>query len=140
MGQGGAFVELITVRRGAYARRYIQTALKVVAINPRGSPFPVLATRLLLSSVVFPTRCLSVSGNVLLAGHAALPRDTGFVVLIGAILRPGDRFEISRLKEKNRRPVVRWKKERPSKGARVSKRWTTGGVRSSRFAKAQHEE
>lgn len=43
MGQGGAFVELITVRRGAY----IQTALKVVAINPRGSPFPVLATRLL---------------------------------------------------------------------------------------------
>ena len=47
MGQGGAFVELITVRRGAYARRYIQTALKVVAINPRGSPFPVLATRLL---------------------------------------------------------------------------------------------
>lgn len=140
MGQGGAFVELITVRRGAYARRYIQTALKVVAINPRGSPFPVLATRLLLSSVVFPTRYLSVSGNVLLTGHAALPRDTGFVVLIGAILRPGDRFEISRLKEKNRRPVVRWKKERPSKGARVSKRSTTGGVRSSRFAKAQHEE
>lgn len=140
MGQGGAFVELITVRRGAYARRYIQTALKVVAINPRGSPFPVLATRLLLSSVVFPTRYLSVSGNVLLAGHAALPRDTGFVVLIGAILRPGDRFEISRLKEKNRRPVVRWKKERSSKGARVSKRSTTGGVRSSRFAKAQHEE
>lgn len=140
MGQGGAFVELITVRRGAYARRYIQTALKVVAINPRGSPFPVLATRLLLSSVVFPTRYLSVSGNVLLAGHAALPRDTGFVVLIGAILRPGDRFEISRLKEKNRRPVVRWKKERPSEGARVSKRSTTGGVRSSRFAKAQHEE
>lgn len=38
MGQGGAFVELITVRRGAYARCYIQTALKVVAINPR-SPF-----------------------------------------------------------------------------------------------------
>lgn len=55
MGQGGAFVELITVRRGAYARRYIQTALKVVAINPRGSPFPVLATRL-LSIPVFGER------------------------------------------------------------------------------------
>jgi len=40
MGQGGAFVELITVRRGAYSRRYIQTALKVVVINPRaGYPF-----------------------------------------------------------------------------------------------------
>lgn len=72
MGQGGAFVELITVRRGAYARRYIQTALKVVAINPRGSPFPVLATRLLLSSVS--------------SFHAALPRDTRFEVLIGVIL------------------------------------------------------
>lgn len=70
MGQGGAFVELITVRRGAYARRYIQTALKVVAINPRGSPFPVLATRLLLSSPVFSTRYLC------LREHAALPRDT----------------------------------------------------------------
>lgn len=59
MGQGGAFVELITVRRGAYARRYIQTALKVVAINPRGSPFPVLATRLFLSSPVFSGVSLS---------------------------------------------------------------------------------
>jgi len=38
MGQGGAFVELITVRRGAYSRRYIQTALKVVVINPPVGP------------------------------------------------------------------------------------------------------
>ena len=62
MGQGGAFVELITVRRGAYARRYIQTALKVVAINPRGSPFPVLATRLLpIPPSSSLTRCISLS-------------------------------------------------------------------------------
>lgn len=87
MGQGGAFVELITVRRGAYARRYIQTALKVVAINPRGSPFPVLATRLLLSSPVFLAVCISFPESVFLSSHAVLPRDMPSAILIAVIHR-----------------------------------------------------
>lgn len=106
MGQGGAFVELITVRRGAYARRYIQTALKVVAINPRGSPFPVLATRLLLSSVS--------------SFHAALPRDTRFEVLIGVILASS--FENS-------------SEQRGSKGKIISSGEKVLGTRAPSFGK-----
>lgn len=121
MGQGGAFVELITVRRGAYARRYIQTALKVVAINPRGSPFTVLATRLFLSSAVFPTRYLSVSESVLLADRATLPRDTSsgvLGVLIGEIRSPAHSWKISPMEGRDRRSSPAAKIRGPNKGRR----------------------
>ena len=86
MGQGGTFVELITVRRGAYARRYIQTALKVVVINPHGLwscdyPFPPFLSLSLSLSHTHTHSSLSLSS--LLAISSSLPAIFAFSIVTG---------------------------------------------------------